>query len=130
MNITKIVELAINGTTNKTMQAVADELNVRFQTVHRWKTAASFPTVEHAHKLAILAGLDPAQVIADILIQAEKRPEVKSTLERIKSLLAAAAAVIPALLVTVQQCILCKIEGEFNVDADTREDLGRMVFQR
>jgi transcriptional regulator with XRE-family HTH domain len=109
MNITKIVELAIAGTTNKTMQAVADELNVRFQTVHRWKTAASFPTVEHAHKLAILAGLDPVQVIADVLIQSEKRPEVKTTLERIKSLLSKAAIAIPALLISVHQCILCKI---------------------
>jgi len=130
MNIKTIIELAIQGTDKQTMQAVADVLNVRFQTVHRWKTEASFPTVEHAYSLAILAGLDPAEVITDVLIQAEKQPEVKSTLERIKSILAAATGVIPALLVTVQQCILCKIEGVFDVDADTREDLGRMVFQR
>jgi hypothetical protein len=108
MKLRELIEKAVKE--NGSMQNVADKLNVRFVTIHRWKTEQSFPTIENAHQLAILADLDPAQVITDILIQTEKRQEVKSTLERIKSILSAAAGVIPALMLYVQYCILCKIE--------------------
>lgn len=110
--------LAINDLMNQALsnsgissdRQLAINLGISSAALCRWRTGTFYPKIEHAHRLAVLAGIDPAQVIADILIQSEKRPEVKTTLERFKRALAAAAGVIPVLLIMINQCILCKIE--------------------
>lgn len=106
MNIHQIIDAAKNNSNVKTDADLANLLGVSPGVPYTWKHGVT-PKLPQAHKLAEIAGLDPAQVITDLLIEGEKVPEVKSTLERIKSALLAAAAVIPALVLSVHYCILC-----------------------
>lgn len=80
-------------------------LSVSHTAVGKWRSGKDLPKTAYAHKLAQMAGLDPAQVIIDIQIQGEKKPEVRQTLERLKSALLAAILIVP-------QCILCQIQGD------------------
>lgn len=107
--INDLIDLAKKKSNFSSDLELTKALGISHGVPYQWRNGA-LPKIEHAHQLAILAGLDPADVITDILIKSEKAPEVRSTLERIKKILAAAAGVIPALLVTIHQCILCKIE--------------------
>lgn len=102
----------------KKLQGLTSELElgnligVSGVTVMRWRHETSIPKPEHAQKLAELAGIDQAEFVAEMLMRSTKDEGLRRTLERFKRALAAAAGVLPALLVSIQHCILCKITAE------------------
>jgi len=93
MKIVNLLDLAKSNNQIESDNALAKRLHVSQAALWKWRKGDFLPKIEHAHDLAILAGLDPAEVIADILVMSEKSPEVRKTLERLKSGLATAAAV-------------------------------------
>lgn len=106
--ISKLIELAKENSGIPTDLHFAKALNVSQGAVWQWRKGRSLPTVENAHLLAEMAGLDPAEIVLDILMRNAERAPLKATLTRFKS-------VVIAGLVMAGQCILCKIETIYYV---------------
>lgn len=102
MNVNELILLAISNMPNKRVDEFCSAMNVNDATLYYWRKGKSIPSPEHAHKLAVLAGVDPRIVVADVLIQSTKDTELKATYSKFKSLVAA--------LVGVAVCILCQID--------------------
>lgn len=98
MNIAQLLDRAKKAQAIPSDLQLAKRLKLSQATVWKWRKGESLPNIEHAQALAELAGLDPAQVVAEVLIQGAESPALVKTLRRF-------LAVAIAGLV----CILCKI---------------------
>lgn len=105
MNINKLLDDAKAANQITSDLQLSKMLEVSNTTVWNWREGLSRPTIEHAHKLAELAGLDPAKVVAEVLIQGAKSPALVKTLRRF--LAAALVGVV---------CILCQMLQSHFVD--------------
>lgn len=112
MNISDLIDQAKARSGIPSDLHFAKHLNVSQGAIWQWKNGKSLPTVENAHRLAEIAGVDPAEVVLEILMKNAEGDSLKATLSRFKRALAAAAGVLPALLVSVYECILCKIDSD------------------
>lgn len=103
MNVQTLLDSAKTHQGIKSDYALAKAVGVTHPAVKRWRDGNGFPSPEHAYTLAKMAGLDPAEVIATVLAQSEKNPDVKKVFEHLQKCVAAAACLVLA----VWQCILC-----------------------
>lgn len=62
---------------------LARELDVPEKTVQRWNTGKNSPDDVHAAQLAVLAGLDPAEVVVSIRAERSTEPAMRSLWEGI-----------------------------------------------
>jgi hypothetical protein len=81
--------------------ALAGVLGVPIKTVQRWNTGANTPDDAMAARLAVLAGLDPDTVVAEMQAERANDPAERSRWQRIAARLAAAPAVAACLVAAV-----------------------------
>ncbi len=89
---------------------LAKKLGVTQGAVWKWRKGRDLPKPEYANQLAVLAGLDPADVVADVLIMSAKDEALRKTFARFKSAVAAALPfliTLPQVLAQGINCILC-----------------------
>lgn len=101
MNLNNLMDAAKAHSNIETDLALSKVLKTSHATLYYWRKGTSFPKPEHAANLAELAGLDPAQVVADLLEQTAQTPALKQVYARFQKLVAAA--------LTMSVYILCKI---------------------
>lgn len=89
MNIADVVQKAKEKQGLTSDMALGKLLKKSDVTILYWRKGRAIPKMDAAYDLAILAGIDPADFIADCLILAEQRPKVQQTLKRFKTALAA-----------------------------------------
>jgi transcriptional regulator with XRE-family HTH domain len=98
MDLTQIIETAKTRAGLESDRQLAKLLEVSHGAPHHWRKGTARPSIEHAHRLAELAGLDPAKVVAEVLIESAESPALIKTLQRF--LAAALVGVV---------CILCQM---------------------
>lgn len=113
MDISKLMELAKKHSNIPSDLQLTKELGVSHGVCHHWKHGRSLPKPEQLAKLAVLAGLDPAPLVAELLEKTAKDEEVRSVYARFKKAVAALiplGIIVPLQIVeNVRNCILCKI---------------------
>jgi transcriptional regulator with XRE-family HTH domain len=125
MNIQSVLDKALENNNLQADSHIAKMLGISQNSVWKWRNKVSVPSPEHAQALAELAGVDPAEFVAEMLMESAQTEGLRQTLARFKKALAAAAGVLPALLVTLDNCILCKIRMyvKFNVHRQNKASL-------
>lgn len=100
MNVSELLRLAQENSGLESNRKLAAVLGVTHAVPTQWRTGLTIPKPEHAAHLAELAGLDPVQVVAEVLQESAKDARLRGVYARIKTAVMAAAV-----------CILCKIHA-------------------
>jgi hypothetical protein len=89
MDIRKLVDQAKATSGAKNDREFAKLLGVSNAVPSQWRTGTTLPAPIHGQKLAELAQIDPAPVVAEILLLQTSDKGLRTTLERLKRAVAA-----------------------------------------
>jgi len=110
MKIQELLDQAKEQSEIPSDNQLAQKLCVSQAAVWKWRKGRDLPKPQYANKLAILAGLDPALIVAEVLMEGAKDKDLLETFARFKRSVAAAfpvLLVLPQMVDTVVCCILC-----------------------
>lgn len=123
MNTPELVSYLKSQYSLSSDQALADIIGVSGVTVMRWRKGLAFPSDEHLTYMLEISDLDRALYFAEIKSEEGQNHLIKATYQKLHKALAATATLIPALILSVHYCILCKIGLDENYSHWTRSQI-------